>query len=84
MFSFPGDPEALLGRVGRKKRPQPNTASELGGMDRLDADALRVLFTIELGGEGFYRALADPVGNEEAARSCGATVARKRPTLGER
>jgi rubrerythrin len=43
------------------------TYSELGEMDRLDADALRSLFTIELGGEGFYRALADRVDNEEAA-----------------
>ena len=43
------------------------TYSELGEMDRLDADALRSLFTIELGGEGFYLALADRVDNEEAA-----------------
>jgi len=43
------------------------TFSELGGMDRLDPDALRSLFTIELGGERFYLALADRVDKEEAA-----------------
>jgi rubrerythrin len=43
------------------------TYSELGDMDRLEPDALRSLFTIELGGEGFYRALADRVDDEEAA-----------------
>jgi len=43
------------------------TYSELGDMDHLDADALRSLFTIELGGEGFYQALANRVDNVEVA-----------------
>jgi rubrerythrin len=40
---------------------------ELGGLDRLDVDALRSLFTIELGGEDFYNGLADRIVLPEAA-----------------
>jgi rubrerythrin len=40
---------------------------ELTELDRLDVDALRSLFTIEMAGEAFYHALADRVGNEQAA-----------------
>jgi hypothetical protein len=39
---------------------------ELSELDRLDVDALRSLFTIELAGEGFYLALADQVGDPQA------------------
>jgi hypothetical protein len=39
----------------------------LGEMDRLDVDALASLYTIELGGEDFYTALAGRVGNPAAA-----------------
>jgi Rubrerythrin len=41
---------------------------QLNELDHLDVDALCSLFTIELGGEDFYNALADRVGNEEAAK----------------
>jgi rubrerythrin len=40
---------------------------QLSALDRLDVDALRSLFTIELGGEDFYHQLADKVDNPEAA-----------------
>jgi rubrerythrin len=41
---------------------------QLSEMDRLDEDALRSLFTIEMGGEAFYEALAGCVTHEKAAR----------------
>lgn len=40
---------------------------ELGALDRLDVDALRSLYTIELSGEGFYEALAARVADPDAA-----------------
>lgn len=40
---------------------------QLTELDHLDADALRSLYAIEMGGDDFYQALADRVGNEEAA-----------------
>jgi rubrerythrin len=40
---------------------------ELAELDQLDTDALRSLFTIELGGEDFYNALAERATNAEAA-----------------
>jgi rubrerythrin len=40
---------------------------ELGAMDHLDTDALRSLYTIELGGRDFYGALAEGVENSEVA-----------------
>ena len=43
------------------------TLDELGELDSLDVDALRSMFTLELAGEQFYNALADRVGNEQAA-----------------
>jgi rubrerythrin len=39
----------------------------LGNMGRLDVDALASLYTIELGGEDFYNALAERVRNPAAA-----------------
>jgi hypothetical protein len=41
---------------------------QLNELDHLDVDALRSLFTIELGGEAFYDAIAGCVSNERAAR----------------
>jgi rubrerythrin len=43
------------------------TLDELGELESLDVDALRSMFTLELAGEQFYNALADRVGNEQAA-----------------
>lgn len=40
---------------------------ELSRLDRLDVDHLKSLFTIELGGEGFYTRLAAGVTNPQAA-----------------
>ncbi|MEO5838356.1 MAG: ferritin-like domain-containing protein [Acidimicrobiales bacterium] len=41
--------------------------NELNELDSLDVDALRSMFTLELAGEQFYNALAERVGNEQAA-----------------
>ena len=43
------------------------TFDELGELESLDVDALRSMFTLELAGEQFYNALAERVGNEQAA-----------------
>lgn len=43
------------------------TLDELGELESLDVDALRSMFTLELAGEQFYNALAERVGNEQAA-----------------
>src|SRR6516165_6498691 len=43
------------------------TFSELSRMEHLDADAMRALYTIELGGRDFYNALAEGVKNSEVA-----------------
>jgi rubrerythrin len=46
-------------------------ASSSGGLpesDTLDEDALRAMFSTEMGGEDFYNALADRVDNVEAAK----------------
>ena len=43
------------------------TFRQLSELDRLDVDAMRSLYTIELGGEAFYLALADRIGDEGAA-----------------
>jgi rubrerythrin len=40
---------------------------QLTELDHLDVDALRSLFSIELGGEDFYNALAERVDDEQAA-----------------
>jgi rubrerythrin len=40
---------------------------ELGALDQLDVPALELLFKLECSGEDFYNALADRIGDEQAA-----------------
>ena len=48
--------------------PAPKySLAELNALDVHDVDALCALFTLEMTGEDFYAALADRVGNDEAA-----------------
>lgn len=42
-------------------------AAELAAIDRLDVPAMRLLFRLERSGEDFYNALADRIGDEQAA-----------------
>jgi len=42
-------------------------AAALGELERLDVPAMEVLFRLECSGEDFYNALADRIGNEDAA-----------------
>ena len=42
-------------------------AAELGQLERLDLDALRRMYRVELAGEEFYERLAAGVGNDRAA-----------------
>ncbi len=51
----------------------------LGEMDRLDVDALASLYTIELGGEDFYSALAERVAPTRQRRPCCGATAGRRP-----
>ena len=44
-----------------------SAASGLGEIEQLDVPAMELLFRLECSGEDFYNALADRVGNEEAA-----------------
>jgi rubrerythrin len=44
-----------------------SAGAELAELDQLDVPAMELLFRLECSGEDFYNALADRVGNEEAA-----------------
>jgi rubrerythrin len=44
------------------------SSADLNERDQLDEDALRQMFTTELGGEDFYNTLADRIDNEGAAK----------------
>jgi len=44
-----------------------SAGAELAELDQLDVPAMELLFRLECSGEDFYYALADRVGNEEAA-----------------
>ena len=73
-------PDALIAPKGRAAHSiatlcvmaeSKSDRSASGGLpesDTLDEGALRTMFTTELGGEDFYNALADRIGNEEAAK----------------
>lgn len=39
----------------------------LAGKEVLDVEAMRLMYRLELSGEGFYEGLADRIGNDEAA-----------------
>jgi rubrerythrin len=45
-----------------------HSSADLSERDQLDEDALRQMFTAEVGGEDFYNTLADRIDNEEAAK----------------
>jgi len=42
-------------------------ATEVIGLEQLDVPAMELLFKLECSGEDFYNAIADRIGNEEAA-----------------
>lgn len=44
-----------------------SASAELAAVDQLDVAAMELLFQLECSGEDFYNALADRVGNDEAA-----------------
>jgi rubrerythrin len=57
----------MLWLVGDEEAATNYSYSQLSELDALGIDELRSLFTIELGGERFYQALADMAGSDQAA-----------------